>query len=62
MAEQILRRRQVELRIGVSRSTIYAWIGKGDFPAPVRLGTRAVGWLESDVERWLVERQRLVTQ
>lgn len=61
MVEQILRRRQVELRIGVSRSSIYAWIGKGDFPAPVRLGARAVGWLESDVERWLAERQRLVT-
>lgn len=57
MAEQILRRRQVELLIGVSRSSIYAWIGKGDFPAPVRLGTRAVGWRQSDIDHWLAERQ-----
>ena len=28
----------------------------GDFPKPIPLGGRAVGWLEEDIERWIVEK------
>ena len=42
-----LRRKQVETRTGLSRSTIYQTIKDGVFPKPVPLGPRAVGWLES---------------
>jgi prophage regulatory protein len=52
----ILRRKQVEARTGLSRSTIYARIKAGTFPAPVSLGPRAVGWIENDVQRWLSDR------
>jgi len=44
-----LRRKQVETRTGLSRSTIHQYIKDGVFPKPVPLGPRAVGWLESDV-------------
>jgi prophage regulatory protein len=52
----ILRRKQVEARTGLSRSTIYERMKKGTFPRPIRLGgqARAVGWLESEVESWIV--------
>ena len=59
MAEQvqsvpaILRRKQVEARIGLKRSTLYSKIAAGEFPAPIRLGARAVGWIESEVISWL---------
>lgn len=59
MAEQlqqalaILRRKQVEARTGLRRSTIYAKVAAGEFPAPIRIGIRAVGWIEADVIRWL---------
>jgi len=62
MAEQlhqalaILRRKQVEARTGLRRSTIYAKIAEGEFPAPVRLGTRAVGWIEGEILEWLQSR------
>ena len=62
MAEQlqqalaILRRKQVEARTGLKRSTLYAKIASGEFPAPIRLGSRSVGWLESDVTSWLQAR------
>ena len=60
MAEQqglaILRRRQVEARTGLSRSTIYQRIAEGTFPRQVRLGARCVGWIASDVENWLAAR------
>jgi len=54
--DSILRRRQVEARIGLSRSTIYLYIQEGAFPKPINLGTRAVGWLESEIDKWLMER------
>lgn len=52
----ILRRKQVERRTGLSRSTIYLRIQKGDFPKPINLGDRAVGWLENEIEEWLAAR------
>jgi len=57
----ILRRKAVETRTGLSRSTLYTYIRDGRFPAPVRLGSRAVGWVASEVDAWLtarVERSR----
>ncbi|NNU80409.1 AlpA family phage regulatory protein [Halovulum dunhuangense] len=53
MADRILRRPEVELLTGLSRSTLYAMIAEGSFPEPLRLGRRAVGWRESVVEEWI---------
>jgi prophage regulatory protein len=56
----ILRRRDLELRLRLSRSTIYDKINPhsrrydASFPKPIRLGAgAAVGWIESEVESWL---------
>jgi prophage regulatory protein len=54
-----LRRKQVEARTGLSRSTIYQYIKDGVFPKPVPLGPRAVGWLESEVRDWIAERVKI---
>lgn len=43
-------------RIGVSRSTLYALIKAGEFKAPISLGARAVGWLETDVSDFIEAR------
>lgn len=53
MAERILRRPDVEALTGLSRSTIYDWMKRGEFPPPVALGARLVGWRESDIEAWM---------
>lgn len=55
----ILRRKQVEQRTGLSRSTIYLRVSQGNFPKAVSLGARAVGWLESEIEEWLDSRVEL---
>jgi prophage regulatory protein len=36
-------------------------MARGDFPRPVRLGIRAVGWRESDVRDWLESREQAVS-
>lgn len=52
----ILRRDKVEARTGLSRSSIYAGIAAGTFPAPVPLGEKSVGWIESEIQSWLESR------
>lgn len=55
VAGAILRRKQVEQVVGLSRSTIYQRIKDGTFPKPVSLGGRMVGWRTSDIELFLVD-------
>lgn len=52
-ALSILRRKQVEQETGLSRSTIYARIKLGTFPAPIQLGPRCVGWRRSAINAFL---------
>ena len=54
----IIRRKKVEGRTGLSRSTIYQRIKDGTFPPPISLGAKAVGWLQSDIDDWIIERVR----
>ena len=43
----------VEERTGFRKSSIYAGVKAGTFPAPVRLSARAVAWREEDIDRWI---------
>jgi prophage regulatory protein len=52
----LLRRKEVEARTGLPRSSIYALIAKKEFPAPVNLTTRAVAWPSDAVDAWIAER------
>jgi prophage regulatory protein len=56
MSEKFLRLTGVQRRVPYSRSTIYAKIARGEFPAPIDLGARAVAWLESDIDEWIASR------
>jgi len=51
----ILRRKQVQARTGLSRSTIYLRIAQGTFPKAISLGARAVGWVDSEIDAWLTK-------
>lgn len=59
MVNAILRLPDVQARVGLSRSTIYLRVSQGNFPKPIPLGGRAVGWIESEVEEWLKDQIRL---
>jgi prophage regulatory protein len=51
---QLLRLPQVMNRVGLRPTRIYELMGDGSFPKPIRLGERAVAWLESEVDAWIV--------
>jgi prophage regulatory protein len=55
-AVQILRLPQVCKVTGLGRSMIYQLEAERRFPTRVRIGLRAVGWVESEVQGWLVRR------
>jgi prophage regulatory protein len=56
MADSILRLPAVKTRVGLSRSAIYLAVSRAEFPRPVHLGARAVGWLDSEISEWLRDR------
>jgi len=59
MSCKILRLKEVKAMTGLSRSTIYAEIAKGEFPKQVQLtGNRSVGWHESVIIQWIESRQQ----
>jgi prophage regulatory protein len=57
---RFLRLPKVMDRVAIRKGSIYKKIAAGEFPSPYPLGphARAVGWLESDIDRW-IEEQRL---
>lgn len=57
MAQTILRIRDVRSRTGMSRSSIYAAIRRGEFPKQVQLSRRSVGWLETAIQQWISSRR-----
>ncbi len=50
---ELLRREEVEERLGVSRSWIYAEMRAGRFPEPVKISKRAVRWRVADLDDWM---------
>ncbi|HBP1718579.1 TPA: helix-turn-helix transcriptional regulator [Pseudomonas aeruginosa] len=53
---RIIRLQEVMATTGLARSTIYKLISEGTFPKPVPLGGRSVGWVEEEVQDWVLER------
>ena len=58
-AIRIIRHQEARQKLKVSAATLFDLIAKGLFPRPFIIvpGGRAVGWLEHDVEAWILERK-----
>lgn len=57
--ERILRLREVVDTTRLSRTTIYTLVQNGEFPRPLRLSSRASGWLLSEIQEWLGSKANL---
>jgi prophage regulatory protein len=53
---QLIRRPETQSRTGLTTSRLYELMAKGEFPRPVRIGTRAVAWNVEEVDRWIADR------
>ena len=51
--DYIMRLPEVVRKIGVARSTLYKMVSDGNFPRPIHLSARSVGWIASEVTDWL---------
>ncbi|MBV7315426.1 AlpA family transcriptional regulator [Shewanella sp. NIFS-20-20] len=53
---KLIKLKDVIASTGLGRSTIYKYIEDGTFPKAVSLGCRAVAWVESEIQEWILER------
>ena len=58
---RILRHAKVREKLDVSDATLFDITAQGLFPKPFQIipGGRAVGWLEHEVDAWILERKEL---
>ena len=50
---RVLRFPMVSEMTGLPRSTLYLYIKNNQFPKPIKIGIRSVGWMKEEVEEWL---------
>lgn len=56
MSQSLIRMPEAKRRTGYGKAWIYKLIAQGRFPAPVKIGSRAVAFVESEVDEWIAER------
>ena len=56
---QVIRHSQVCKKLQLSSAKLFDMVARGHFPKPFILipGGRAVGWLERDVDEWVLDRK-----
>lgn len=60
---KVIRHAEVCRKLGISAASLFDMIAKGDFPKPFSIipSGRSVGWLEGDVDAWIVARSKAVS-
>ncbi|WP_426105085.1 helix-turn-helix transcriptional regulator [Massilia sp. TSP1-1-2] len=53
---RFIRMKEVLAICGKSRSSVYEAMQKGEFPKPVKLGSRSSAWVKSEIEHWVQAR------
>ena len=53
---RVMRLPEVIEKTGLGRTSVYKLIREGDFPKPVPLGNRCVGWVSGEIDAWIMER------
>lgn len=53
MQSRLIRSKEVQAITGLPKSSLHNMARAGTFPAPLKLGARAVAWREADVQAWV---------
>jgi prophage regulatory protein len=60
---RVIRHNQVCAKLQISSAKLFDMVATGLFPKPFLLipGGRAVGWLEQDVDQWILGRKQALS-
>ena len=61
MDNKIYRIKTVHDITGLPKSTVYAKMLNGEFPRPIKLGRRAVGWKSDELQAWISNQSTAVS-
>ena len=56
--DRVVRKPEALNRVGLSDPTIWRMEKEGRFPKRIHIGPQSVGWLESELVRWLEEKKK----
>ncbi|CAI1805730.1 helix-turn-helix transcriptional regulator [Serratia ficaria] len=56
MANTLIRLPEVQRRTGYSKAWLYRLMSQGEFPTSVKIGTRAIAFVESEIDEWVDQR------
>lgn len=56
MSPSLIRLSEVQRRTGYSKAWIYRLMGQGKFPSSVKIGSRSIAFVESEVDDWINQR------
>ncbi|MBM7342735.1 AlpA family transcriptional regulator [Erwinia sp. INIA-01] len=56
MTQTLIRLPEVQRRTGYSKAWIYRLMSQKRFPSAVKIGTRAIAFIESEVDEWVNQR------
>lgn len=56
MSSNLIRLPEVQRRTGFGKAWIYRLMSQGKFPASVKIGSRSIAFIESEVDEWINSR------
>lgn len=56
MSQVLIRLSEVQKRTGYSKAWIYRLLKENRFPQSVKIGARAIAFVESEVDDWISQR------
>ncbi|MCB5301765.1 helix-turn-helix transcriptional regulator [Yersinia bercovieri] len=56
MSQSLIRLSEVQRRTGYSKAWLYRLISQKRFPQSIKIGTRSIAFVESEIDEWINQR------
>lgn len=56
MSQSLIRFAEVQKRTGYSKAWLYRLMSEQRFPAAIKIGSRTIAFIESEVDEWINQR------
>jgi len=56
MSQSLIRFSEAQRRTGYSKAWLYRLMSEGKFPASIKIGSRSIAFVESEVDEWIEQR------